>query len=154
MSCDCKVFDAHFEFRHDQRKTVVCSDKSKSEYRYENQRLDNLAKYRVDGGLINDNGIKCDYLLINCDKSEAFFIELKGSDLDRAVKQINRSIELLGVNLTNLKMKINARIVVTRVNTIDSRSSEYLKLDRKIRALGGDLRKESRKMTESNQIIF
>ena len=34
-TCNCKAFDAKYsEFQHEQRKKVICRDKSSSEYLY------------------------------------------------------------------------------------------------------------------------
>ncbi|KAA6339010.1 hypothetical protein EZS27_013039 [termite gut metagenome] len=146
--CNCKPFDANFDFQHKQEKSVTCLDKgSPIKYIYDNQSLDYLSKYRVDGGLITD-GIKCDYLLLNCNKLKSFFIEIKGSDLIHAVKQIDRSIDVLKNSISGFS--VFARIVLTRVNTIDLRDTRYLKLDKKVKSLNGDLRKQNREMTEVN----
>lgn len=145
----CQPFRNCFEFVNQQRATVVCSDqKSATCFIYENRSSDALTKYRIDGCLIADEGAKCDFLLLNCTKNESFFIELKGSDLIRAVEQIDRSIDLL-LNSVN-DFSINARIVLTRVNTIDLRNTKYLKLEKRIQRLGGNLKKQSRQMTEVN----
>lgn len=145
----CQPIPKCFEFVNQQRPTVVCSDhKSSTNFIFDNRSSDSLTKYRVDGCLITDEGAKCDFLLLNCSKSESFFIELKGSDLIRAVEQIDRSIDLL-LNLI-IDFNVNARIVLTRVNTIDLRNIKYLKLEKKIRRLGGNLKKQSRQLTEIN----
>lgn len=146
--CNCKAFDCHFEFQHDNRSILSFRDKGHStEYRYINQSFNHLAKYRVDGGLISDNGAKCDYLLLNCERKHSYFIELKGSDLIRAVEQINRSIDELKNNLPDFTF--SARIVLTRVNTIALKSVEILRLSKKVKLLGGDLKKQTRLLEET-----
>ncbi|KAA6341228.1 hypothetical protein EZS27_010973 [termite gut metagenome] len=149
-NCKCTPFNANFDdFQHDQRSRVTCSDKgSSTKYIYDNQSSDYLSKYRVDGGLITDNGAKCDYLLLNFNKLKSFFIEIKGSDLIRAVEQIDRSIDVLKNSISNFS--VFARIVLTRVNTTDLRDTKYLKLEKKVKSLNGDLQKQNREMTEVN----
>jgi hypothetical protein len=148
-NCSCKPFTSNFEYRHDNRKTAVFRDKrSSTEYRYENKTGDHLAKYRIDGGLIADNGEKCDYLLLNCEKRASYFIELKGSDIIKAVEQIERSIEVLGSSLKSFI--INARIVCTRINTINLRDPRVLRLEKKVRGFKGDLKKQTRQLIEKN----
>ena len=145
----CLPFSTCFEFVNQQRAVVVCSDpKSVTNFRYENRSSDLLTLYRIDGCIIADAGAKCDFLLLNCSKNESFFIELKGSDLIRAVEQIDRSVDLLLNSISDFS--INARIVLTRVNTTDLRNTKYLKFERKIQRLGGNLKKQSRQMTEIN----
>lgn len=145
----CKPYVHCFEFLEKKIKIVVCSDlKSKTKYTYFNDSLDDLTKYKIDGCLINDDGSKCDYLLLNCTKEEALFIELKGSDLTKAVEQIERSIEMLHKDFKHFN--VQARIVLTRVNTIDKKNVKLIKLERKLKKLNGKLIKQTRQLTEQN----
>ena len=142
-------FDDCLDFEHEIRPLVVCRDhKGKSEYRYNNQSRNHLSLYRVDACLIADTGAKCDYLLLNCDQSMAFFIELKGSDLIQAVRQIDRAISLLSLGLKAFPV-FHGRIALTRVNTTDFKNSEYLKLQKRLKALGGDLRQGSKVLSDT-----
>lgn len=146
--CNCKSFNSDDEFQHDNRSIVSFKDKGHStEYRYINQSADHLAKYRVDGGLISDNGAKCDFLLLNCEKKQSYFIELKGSDLIRAIEQIDRSIDILKNKLCDFAFF--ARIVVSRVNTTDLKNMELLRLEKKVKSLKGNVRKHSRLLEET-----
>ena len=56
----------------------------------------NVVVVRVDGCAI-DNGIRCDYL-VTTDNQKEHYVELKGSDIDHAVSQIERSIQHLSVD--------------------------------------------------------
>jgi len=146
--CNCKAFNSNFEFQHEDRKIVSFKDRGHStEFRYSNLSSNHLAKYRVDGGLITDNGAKCDYLLLNCEKKQSYFIELKGSDIIRAIEQIDRSIDLLKNSLPDFAFF--ARIVVTRVNTTNLKNSKLLKLDKKVNFLKGNLKKHSGLLEET-----
>ena len=141
--CSCRAFEGHSEFQHEQMAVVSCTDiGSKTKYIYNNQSSDSLSKYKVDGGLIADDGAKCDYLLLNCEKKRSYFIELKGSDIIHAIEQIDRSIDLLKKELSDFSFF--ARIILTRVNTHDLRDPRLEKLVRKVKALNGDLKKQSR----------
>jgi hypothetical protein len=138
-----------YEFQHEQRAVVTCSDKGKkTKYIYENQSRDFLSKYKVDGCLIVDDNARCDYLLLNCNKNQSYFIEIKGSDIIRAIEQIDRSIDLLKEKLTDFS--VFARIVLTRINTIDLRDAKYLRLEKKIKNMNGDLLYKSRELKEVN----
>ena len=144
----CKPFNNCFEFINVKKSIVTITDqKSNSKFLYKNQSSDRLSKYRVDNCLII-LGLRCDYLLLNCDKRQSFFVELKGSDLISAVDQIDKTIDTLRDSLSGFS--IHGRIVLTRVNTIDLINVKYLKLEKKIKNLKGDLRKQSREMTEVN----
>lgn len=145
----CNPFGKCFDFINKHHKTIVCTDqKSSPKYIYENIAEDALTKYKVDGCLIDDDGSKCDFLLLNCDKEISYFIELKGSDLMKAVEQIDRSIELLHKDLA--KFSIEARIVLTRVNTIDLKNPKLIKLENKLKKLNGRLIKQTRQFIEKN----
>lgn len=149
-SCPCKSFSTSYEFQHEARRIISFSDhKSKTVYRYINHRLDYVAKYHVDGDLIITNDEKkCDYLLINCNKQQAVFIEIKGCDLEQATKQILHSINILYSSLP--QMTIHARIVLTRVNTNDLRTISYLRLKKRIESLNGTLIKKSSLIEDVN----
>ena len=56
-----------------------------------------IRHYKVDNGIIpqNDSQERCDYLLLNDTDKRAYYIELKGSDLEKAIRQIENSIRLL-----------------------------------------------------------
>ncbi|GHV65581.1 hypothetical protein FACS1894199_06640 [Bacteroidia bacterium] len=144
--CNCKAFDKHAEFQHEEHKIVTFKDKGTSEYKYTNKSSNHLAKYIVDGKLIADKGAKCDFLLLNCEQKQSYFIELKGSDMIRAIEQIDRSIDLLKPNLADFAFF--ARIVLTKVATIDSKSTKLVKLEKKLKSLKGNLKKQTRLLQE------
>ncbi len=145
----CKPYDACFEFTKQANRIVTCADvKSATKYIYENNSLDELSKYKVDKCLINDNGSKCDFLLFNCKKKISYFIELKGSDLIKAVEQIDRSIDMLHKDFNNYS--VEARIVLTRINTTDLINIKLIRLQRKLKKLKGKLIKQTRQLNEKN----
>jgi hypothetical protein len=152
---DKKDYENCAEFLRDTRKTVVCEDeKSKTEYRYENKASDELSKYKVDGCLIKEEseGERCDYLLENCTKKILYFIELKGSDLIKAIKQINHSIDVLYKDFENEEYTVHARIVVTRVGVPNLKNnSYYIKLQKKVKKLKGELKYYSEQYIEYNK---
>lgn len=144
--CSCKAFNSSFDFQHDNRSVVPCKDSGHStEYRYINQSSNHLAKYRVDGGLIL-NGAKCDFLLLSCEQKRAYFIELKGSDILHAIEQIDKSIDSLKSNLAGFAFF--ARIVLTKVSTIDLKSTKLVKLEKRLKSLDGNLKKQTRLLKE------
>ena len=57
----------------------------------------------VDGCEINDAGIRCDFMLVPPD--EEFYIELKGQDIEHALKQIERTMQLLSSGLKNVSKR-------------------------------------------------
>jgi hypothetical protein len=83
---ECKEFCDHRE------KIVIKDAGNKQEYRVINKKRQEICKIKVDGCLIK-NGERCDYLILSCEDKSAFFVELKGHDLQKALQQINSSID-------------------------------------------------------------
>ena len=59
-----------------------------------NKNACDVRQFRVDGEvyLKTDTASRCDFLLLNDSKTDAYFIELKGSDLRKAIQQIESTI--------------------------------------------------------------
>ena len=138
----------------DTRKTIVVRDSgNKQEYRVTNDNGKEICKIKVDGCLIKE-GERCDYLILACEDKSAFFVELKGHDLKKAIAQINSSINKL---MTEIKeFKIYARIVLNRNPTPDINSSIEIKLKKRLKQQNGkdsgDLIKYKSQVLEENQI--
>lgn len=56
-----------------------------------------VAKYTIDGNVIKQ-GIRCDFLLLNNTDQEAYYIEIKGSDLEHAKEQVEKTEKDLALN--------------------------------------------------------
>ncbi len=119
------------------RESIIVCKENKSEYRYENTSQHEVAKIKIDGGLIGDaTTTRCDYLLVDWDGHIAVFIELKGSDVYHAMDQIRLTIDHVSPFPQEFNSgKILARIVATKVR--DSapdikNTSEYKKLTTRI----------------------
>jgi len=82
---------------------------------------------KVDGCEINDNGVKCDYLHLA--KDLEIYIELKGQDLEHAMKQLARTIGLLGAK--DKQQKRTCYIICTRSPLASTAIQQY---DRQFRA--------------------
>lgn len=138
--------DEKYKEYEDNRKIVIARDKGeKSKYIGNNDSEKLVAKYKVDGGLIN-NGEKCDYLVLDKNERIAYFIELKGSDLIKAIKQIESTIPKIKGDIP--EYKINARIVLTKQRTPDLIDSKMRNFDGKIKKMGGTFKKANIKMEE------
>ena len=145
--CSCKCFDKNAEFTHDSRKTISVSDKkSATKYILENNSQLHHSLYHVDGGLITE-GNKCDYLLINCEHKRAYFIEIKGSDLNHAIDQIDAALTALRSKIPN--HTVHARIALTRVNGSDLKSIKYKKLQKRVQCMGGSIIQRTNILKES-----
>ncbi len=78
----------------------------------------------VDGCEINDNTLRCDYMLLA--KGIEFYIELKGQDLLHAVSQIKATIKRLSPEFKNKNKK--AYVICTR-SPLSSTQIQSLKYD-------------------------
>lgn len=136
----------------DTRKTIVVKDSgNKQEYRVTNHKGKEICKIKVDGCLIKD-GEKCDYLILACEDKSAFFVELKGHDLQKALGQIDSSLTKV---ITEIKeFNIYARIVLNRNPTPDINSSVEIKLRKRLKKHNGqdygDLIKYKSKVLEES----
>ena len=141
----------------DTRKTIVVKDSgNKQEYRVTNDNGKEICKIKVDGCLIKE-GERCDYLILYCEDKSAFFVELKGHDLQKALSQIDSSINKLKDEIPELQeFKIYARIVLNRNPTPDINSSIEIKLKKRLKQQNGkdsgDLIKYKSQVLEENQI--
>jgi hypothetical protein len=94
-------------------KTQIVLKENKSKITFLNPNKDEILKIKVDGCVISDNEtLRCDYALIPSDAVE-IYVELKGSDIAQAVKQIESTIKLLSENPQ--KIKKLCFVVSTRV---------------------------------------
>lgn len=77
---------------------------------FNNVSRNTVRQVEIDGCVIK-NGKRCDWLLITIDSTE-HYIELKGCDIKRAVKQIERTIIIVSEDA--IKLKKHSFIISTR----------------------------------------
>lgn len=83
-----------------------------------------VSHYKIDGVVI-ESGNRCDYLLMNEAARIAYLIELKGSDLVKAAKQLEATEKALMQQLSGYSLQY--RIVANKCRTQEIHSSEYRK---------------------------
>ena len=116
------------------QKIIVCKDKGNpQQYIAYNDDENEVYEYRIDGYVIKtDDGKKCDFLLWNEEKKNVYFIELKGSDLSKAVEQIEETERVLKERYKVLFRKMNLfyRVVLNRTPThkLDSSRVKHFKM--------------------------
>lgn len=104
---------------------IISKDRKNPQYhKAVNKEYNEVTHYQVDGLVIKD-GMKCDYLLINETKKVAYLIELKGSDLVKAAKQLENTEKILHQELLGYSLRY--RIVANKCKTQEIRSSAYRK---------------------------
>ena len=78
------------------RQKSFVSEENRRKHIGDNPNGSYCRRYRVDGHILKDaDGKKCDFLLVNDAGKDAYFIELKGSEIDDAPKQIEAAIDAL-----------------------------------------------------------
>jgi hypothetical protein len=85
-----KRFPQCEEYRNDVR---IVLQENRSKILFLNHQKADVIVMRVDGCVIDDpETLRCDYALIPCDDVE-IYVELKGSDIPHAVKQLESTIQ-------------------------------------------------------------
>ena len=104
---------------------IVSRDKGNPQYHkgINNGRV-YVSHYKIDGIVIK-SGNRCDYLLMNEATRTAYLIELKGSDLIKAAKQLEATEKALTQQISSYSLQY--RTVANKCKTQEIRSSEYRK---------------------------
>ena len=80
-------------------KVIVSKDITKCEHSAVNTDCCDVRQYQIDGKVITGKEERCDWLVLNDDKKDAYYIELKGSDIKKAIAQIENTEKLLKSDL-------------------------------------------------------
>lgn len=113
------------------RQKIIVSkdDRSICQHRAYNKTENLVRHYRIDGDVIRDMSVKkCDYLLLNDDKKDAYLIELKGKDILRAIEQLESTEQRLANDLLGYKKYYR---IVYHSNTHAIRTLEYTKFSKR-----------------------
>ncbi len=71
----------------------IVVQENRSKFEVLNRNRIEVKKVEVDGCLINDGREKCDWIIAVDSINKAFFIELKGCDVDKAISQLKSTLE-------------------------------------------------------------
>jgi len=118
---------------NDNRKIIVFKQKEESsKYIGNNNDRKIFYSYKPDV-MFSNKGEACDFLLYS--ENIVYFIEIKGSDILKAVDQITNSYKLYKEYFTDFS--INARIIPTRGNTLVVNNTKYIRFKKMIKELNG-----------------
>ncbi len=129
----------------DTRKELVMEE-NRRKFRVKNESGYRLMYYQIDG-CIRVDGKKCDKGLVIEEANTLFLVELKGKDLRTAAEQILATLELCANKLNNAL--VHGRIVLSRVQRPDLRSTSVMRLEKKLRTYGGRLVRSTKEHTEN-----
>ena len=112
------------------QKIIVSKDlKVPREHRAINEnQMYEVRQYRLDGDVIQQEKC-CDFLVINDTLKKAYFIELKGQNIDEAVKQLEAGENKCKSELSGYTFFY--RIVASQVRTLKLNSNGYRKFQNK-----------------------
>lgn len=144
--------DNGYILRHDCSKEASLREPGENRtYKLHNKSGKEFVVYRIDGGLINDeNVLKCDNGIYT-ENDWLFLIELKGTDLNHALDQINNTIDILLKRPNEKVKKLNARIVLSKVSIPRISASKENKLKQLLHKSygGGNYKKQSRLLEDT-----
>lgn len=109
---------------------IVSKDRgSQVQHRATNpQRAFDVRHYKLDGDLVTQEKC-CDFLLTNDTSKNAYFIELKGGNVDEAVSQLEAGAEKFRGELKGYNFLY--RIVCSKAKTHNIRSTKFRKFQEK-----------------------
>ena len=117
--------NAHSLCEERQKKIISRDTKSRCEHRAHNPERNLVRHYQIDGGVIVDKTVqKCDFLLLNDDKKNAYLIELKGTHILKTLQQLEETEKHLREDLKAYTLHYR---IVYKANTHAIRGSEYNK---------------------------
>lgn len=99
-------------------------------YIAENPNSKDVRQFKVDGEVFPSGGNgpkRCDYLVLNDTDRHAYYIELKGSDILRAIQQIESSITEIN---SSIGYDVRCRVIF-RTSTHEVKGAEVLRWKRK-----------------------
>lgn len=134
----------------DRRETIKFKEpKEKREYIADNIHKRHVVRYKVDDGIITSKALqKCDFALY-VEDDRVYFIEMKGSDYDHAIDQIDSTITILLEKPQLTAASINARVVLSKARTPNMKTIREKKLNARLKKLNGTLVKRTGKLIET-----
>ena len=119
------IFDGKYSVCGLKQKIVVSSENG-NEHVLHNKSGCNIYQYHIDGGIVqNSRGERCDFIveaeLVSV--TNLYVIELKGSDLNKAISQILNTIEVYKGKINHCK--ILPRIIIHKATTHDIHGKKY-----------------------------
>lgn len=127
----------------ERQSIIVSRDKhQRREHRANNNRGCRVYQYKVDGVIIKDSSLKCDFLLLNDDYPAAYLIELKGSDIEHGIEQLEATKQFLQRELSGYPIRF--RLVYSRARTQAIHSTKFKRFCRKYNGVGEFIYRENK----------
>ncbi|MBF0457296.1 MAG: hypothetical protein HQK99_05310 [Nitrospirae bacterium] len=145
MICEKFKMEYHTKLHcieYDVNEEIICAEENDKEFIIDNASLKKIMKIKIDKCVITkkDKQPRCDYLFIDCDDKILYFVELKGTDILWAIKQIEMTFDKFDRNTFCIRStSINAYIVTSAKNIPNILSEEALYLKEILKRSNGRL---------------
>lgn len=115
---------------HNNQKIIVSRDKGTArEHRARNQKEGYCVRhYKLDGELVKNTKC-CDFLLLNDSLKRAYYIELKGGNVEEAIPQLEGAVAIFHSELSDYETLF--RIVCSKVRAHKVNSNKFRKFQAK-----------------------
>ena len=123
---------------------ITCEEHNKKYIAHNPNRKFNVRKYQLDGDLVK-NQTCCDYLVLDDSNTKAYYVELKGQDIQKAIEKLEAAEKIFRVELGSIYTSM-FRIVAGKVRAQELNTARYRKLERRMGKTG--LRCESNVLEE------
>ena len=109
---------------------IPCEEYGKKYIAHNPKRKFNVRKYKLDGVLVT-NQTCCDYLVLDDSNTKAYYVELKGQDIQKAIEQLEAAEKIFSLELGE-SYKSYFRIVPGKVRAQELNTARYRKLERRM----------------------
>ncbi len=130
------------------RRNTISLEENKKRYIAYNVAGKSVAQYHIDKN--NEPPKKCDYAIYVDEDDRIIFIELKGSDVLHAIKQIRQSINDKVILPRITCSTLDARIIASKTPNPNFTSSAEVKLNQILKSYGGKNLKISTRYYKEN----
>lgn len=124
MKTNENIFAGHQSQCEKRQKNIVCAENA-AKYEAHNVNRNLVRQYHIDGDVICSKQRKCDYLVLNDEKRQAYLVELKSSKIQHAIDQINDTEKVVKSSLPSYQFYY--RIVYGGSATHNVHDSKVLK---------------------------
>ena len=129
--------------------SIIKVKENKASYSLDNDQRLRVGKVHVDGCLINE-GERCDYLFTVEERNANILIELKGKDVEKAIKQIKTSFLFFSKVLEGVFF---GRIITSGTYAPALESNESKRLKRLLLQAKGNLKSSTGSMVEKVSLL-
>lgn len=150
-----RFHEKHTNQQYRDRRAKVTLREKRTSYTANNSQCKEVAVYHTDDGQ-HQNNKRCDYAIYIFDEENSeqdddrvIFVELKGSNIEHAIKQIDSTLQAYITDHNLNPCRIDARVVATRVRNPKYYSTIARRLKQKLNKYGkGTFEVNTKSITE------